>query len=128
MVDCFWTKEERDNVVNYLLSNTQALSRFKEISKHVMEFCWSMKTLWEYRSKGKLPKERKPGVRASTQIQGLGNMVGDFNFGLYVPNYNVPGHPRQSAASLPQFAESLTLELSGQFDQKDQRNRYQNCN
>ena len=128
MVDGFWTKEERDDVVNYRLSNTQALSLFKDISKRVQKFCWTVKTLREYHSKGKLPKERKPGVRVSTQIQGLGNMVGDLNFGMYVPNYNVPGHPRQSAKSLPDFAESKTEELMELFDRRDNRNRYQNNN
>ena len=36
MVDGFWTKEERDDVVNYRLSNTQVLSLFKEISQRVI--------------------------------------------------------------------------------------------
>ena len=51
-------------------------------------------------------------------------MVGDFNFSVYVPNYDVQGHPRQSDKTLAQCGELLREELDGYFDQRDSRYMY----
>ena len=114
--------------MNYRLTNSQALSFFKDISKRVLNFVWMVQTVQRYRKKGKLPKDRTPGVRAKTQFQGLGNMVGDFDFSIYVPDYNREGHPRESNMTLAQFGEQLRDELNSYFDMRENRNRYQNNN
>ena len=61
-------------------------------------------------------------------MTGLGNMVGDFDFSIYVPDYNREAHPRESDMTLAQFAEQLGEELNSYYDMRDNRHRYQNNN
>ena len=61
-------------------------------------------------------------------MTGLGNMVGDFDFSIYVPDYNREAHPRESDMTLAQFAEQLREELNQYYDMRDNQNRYVNNN
>ena len=107
-------------VIEHKLTREEAIRYFRSISNKVRDYAWSIHQLQKYQKanspdqrKKVLPKKNKPSNQCGTQIQGVANNLGKFDFSKHVPDYDKTGQPRESVVSLDDRCLLLQEELKG---------------
>ena len=122
-VDGLWSKEERIKILQHSLPDSEALRHFRDLANKARELAWVINCIRKFenaapqRKKQALPKKNKPGRQCGTQVLGIANNIGTFDFQDYIPNYDKEGFPRKSRISLEELGQQLTLRLTGHMRQ-----------
>ena len=122
-VDGIWTPEDRIKILNHSLPDPEALRYFRDLANKAKEVAWLICSIRKYnkaapnRKKHVLPKKTRPGKQCGTQILGIANNLGTFEFQDYIPDYDKPGFPRKSIVSLEDKGQQMSLLLAGYIRQ-----------
>ena len=119
LVDCIWTKEERQKVREHRLVPGRERSFFDEIAQRCRNAVYVIKTYKEYEKESKVPKDHKPNSKYKTQVSGMSNNIpADFALESYLPNWAHPERLPRSGKALRDYVSEKQEELKGAIRQQ----------
>ena len=106
-------------MLHQFADDNQALRYFRDLAERAKFIAWLIQIHRKYGAceteeerKRVVPKKPKPTNHCKTNVLGLANNIGDWNYKVYVPDYSKPpDYPKVSLITLEQKATQMEMEL-----------------